>query len=437
VRARSALALVLLPALGATLVLACRASPPSARGTGPSSDGMSRGLPSGPAAHPGSGSRGSPASAYFEPAFLRTSLEYNRTQLAYGLNARAIRWAAYLTLLLTPLLTALGGRLARRMPGRENVRVLALSWIVLGIAFLVLFPISIASGFVTEHRYGLSNQSLPAWLADALKSFALSGLVTSLLTVLWFALRRRLPRTGWAVFAAAGVLAAAFSVLIAPILVDPLFYRFHPLADEGLRGDLVEMAKREGIRLDRVLVVEASAKTVRENAYFTGLGRTKRVVLYDNLLANASPAEVRQVFAHELGHWSRDHIVRGLVLWSVAIPVLSWLLWKLHGRLAGWERLGLDGPADPAGIPLVWLLFSVGFFLSEPLANVVSRRFESEADRVALELTDDPATFAESQRRMAVSNLSWVDPPPFVKWMFWTHPTTLERIRAAEEWRAS
>ena len=388
------------------------------------------GVPPAGAAHAGSA-----ASDYFDPRFLATSAEYNRTQVAYALNARALRWALYATLLLTPLVAAAASRLEQRWPGRPNRQAAIIAAGVMLLAFVVLLPISFAAGFLTEHRYGLSNQSAASWLGDATKSLLVSGTLMVGLTVLYFALRRRLPRTGWIVFAAVTAAAMVALVFVVPVVVDPLFHRFHPLEDAALRRDLVDMAARQGLHVDRALVMEASAKTVRENAYFTGLGRTKRVVLYDNLLAHASPAEVRQVVAHEVGHWSRGHIVRGMAMAAVAIPLAAWLLWTLHARLARFPGLHLRGPTDAAGVPLVWLLLSVGIFLSDPIHDAISRSFEREADLVSLELTRDPDTFIEGERRMAVNNLTWVDPPPVVRFLFWTHPTTLERIRMAEEWR--
>lgn len=373
-----------------------------------------------------------PAEAYFDAAFLRRSEDYNRAQLLFALNARAVRWAAYLTLLLTPAFGLLAARLARRLPGREGLRTFLLAWAVLLTAFVAVLPISFASSHWMEHRWGLSRQSAVGWIADAAKLFLLWGGVLSLLIGLTFVLRRRLPRMGWLVLAAVVVVAAGLATFAFPVVVDPLFNRFRPLEEGPLRRDLIAMAAREGIHLDEVLVMDASVRTVRENAYFTGLGRTKRVVLWDNLLANASPDEVRLTFAHELGHWSRGHVVRGLVLASLAIPVVCGLLWWAHGRLAQQPRLGLAGPADPGGIPLFLLLVSIGLFAVLPVENAVSRAFEREADRVALELTRDPAAFIESKRRSAVVNLSWVDPPGFWKWLFWSHPTTLERIRMAE-----
>ncbi|MFN2431597.1 MAG: M48 family metalloprotease [Gemmatimonadota bacterium] len=374
------------------------------------------------------------AAKYFDSAFLQRSEAYNRTKILFALNWRAIRWAAYLTLLLTPFLAGLAAASARRWPERENLRVFVLAWVVLGITFLATAPISFASGHLQEHRYGLSRQSAAGWVADALKVLAVNGAATSLLTVLWFALRRRASRRGWAVFATAAVVAGGLATLVYPLAVDPLFHDFRSLEDDDLRRDILELGRREGVRVERVLVMEASAKTVRENAYVTGLGRTARVVLYDTLLENAPRAELRSTVAHELGHWSRAHVGKGLVLWAAAAPFLCWLLWSLHGRLSRNRALRLDGPADPASIPLVLLLLSVLLAVSDPFALAISRAFEREADRVALQLTQDPGTFIEAKRRSAVQNLGWVDPPDLVKALFWTHPTTLERIRMAESW---
>jgi STE24 endopeptidase len=447
VKGRAAIALLLLSAAGTAFGLArgalAQGSSSAPQAAGPGSRHPQPGdldAPNAPAVASGgdvpTAHRGeAPASAYFDPRFLARSAEYNRTQVAYALNSRALRWALYATLLFSPFVARATARLERRWPGRPGLHAAVVSASVLLLAFLVLLPISFASGFLMEHRYGLSRQSAASWFGDVAKSLLLSGTLTCALTVLYFALRRRLPRGGWAAFAAVAVAAMAALVFVVPVVVDPLFYRFRPLADPVLRRDLVDMAAREGVRVDGALVMEASAKTVRENAYFTGLGATKRVVLYDNLLAHASPAEVRQVVAHELGHWSRGHIVRGMAIGAVAIPLAAWLLWTLHGRLARSPRLHLRGPADPAGVPLVWLLLSLGIFLTDPIHDAISRSFEREADRVSLELTRDPDTFIEGERRMAVNNLTWVDPPPVIRFLFWTHPTTLERIRMAEAWR--
>jgi STE24 endopeptidase len=438
VKARAALALLLLSAAGAVLALA---RGPAQSGTADTAlgPGSRRSLPSeaGAPTPRGAGRDRLPATAYFEPSFLARSSEYNRKQVGFALNARALRWALYATLFLSPFLARAVTALERRWPGRPNLQAAILSAAVLLLTFVALLPIAFTSGYLTEHRYGLSHQSAASWFGDAVKSLLVSGTLTCALTVLYFALRRRLPRSGWAVFAAVAVAAMVALVFVVPVVVDPLFYRFHPLEDSVLRRDLVEMAAREGIHVDRALVMEASAKTVRENAYFTGLGTTKRVVLYDNLLAHASPAEVRQVVAHELGHWSRDHILRGMAIAAVAIPLGAWLLWILHGRLARSSRLHLRDAADPAGVPLVWLILSLAIFVTQPIHYAISRAFEREADRVSLELTHDPDTFIEGERRMAVNNLSWVDPPPAIRFLFWTHPSTLERIRMAQDWRAA
>ncbi|MBA2566094.1 MAG: M48 family metallopeptidase [Gemmatimonadetes bacterium] len=376
------------------------------------------------------------AERYFDAEFLRRSEAYNRGKVVYALNARAIRWAAYAMLLLGPLLPAVSKRLTRRFTRSSATRVFFLAWVVLAVTFAAVLPVAFASGYLQEHRYELSHQSLGGWLGDAAKGLGIWGAAFSLLTVLYFQLRQRMPRAGWAALAGVAIVVVVAATFAYPLVVDPLFNRYRPLRDPELRKDLTEMARAEGILLDRILVMEASAKTVRENAYFTGLGRTKRVVLWDNLLENASPAEVRQVFAHELGHWSRGHIVRGLALSIAAIPLLCWFLWTAHGRLARVRRLGLEGPEDPLGIPLLWLLLSVSLFAADPVSNAISRAMEREADGVALELTGDAQTFIDYERRSSVVNLGWVDPPAVWKGLFWTHPTTLERIRMAEEWRS-
>jgi STE24 endopeptidase len=230
------------------------------------------------------------------------------------------------------------------------------------------------------------------------------------------------------------------------------------------------MAYRAGVPVNEILVMDASRQGKHTNAYFTGFGSTRRIVLYDTLLKplySVSPQsaagvigmagsplpnaptsaaalvvdhhrrvadEIDTILAHEMGHWHHDHIVKGIALAAlgayVGLFAASWLLRRAVGR----APFGLRSPADPAGVPLLLLLSVLGAWLAAPIENKVSRRFESQADMAALQLTDQPEAFIEAEKRLARDNITNVAPTPFSVWLFATHPTAVERIRMAEEW---
>jgi STE24 endopeptidase len=227
---------------------------------------------------------------------------------------------------------------------------------------------------------------------------------------------------------------AVAGATLAPVLIDPLFADFRPLGDPGLAREIVTMGERAGLDIERIRVVDASRRTRRLNAYVTGLGATRQVVLYDNLLERAPRDELLLVVAHELGHAGERHVRKGL-LW--AIPGIFAGAWLLAG-VAQWQAArdpSLAGPGDPAGLPLLWLAVSILLFLSSPIEGTISRRMEAEADWIALELSRDPDTFVQVTRRLARANLSPVTPPGWIVRWFYSHPPVLERIGMAEFWR--
>jgi len=224
-------------------------------------------------------------------------------------------------------------------------------------------------------------------------------------------------------------------VNLTPLLIAPLFNTFTRIEDEGLRRRVTELAGKAGIAVKDVFEMDASIRTKKHNAYFTGLGNTKRVVLYDTLIRDSSIDEVASVLAHEIGHWQRKHIWKGIALAGVGSAVLLFLLSKLLLVGANWSAFRFDSPVDVASLPLIMLFLTLANFVGSPVQSSISRHFERQADWTALVLTDNPGTFIESEKKLALRNLADVDPPPFLEWFFYSHPSPLRRIRMAEEYR--
>jgi STE24 endopeptidase len=215
------------------------------------------------------------------------------------------------------------------------------------------------------------------------------------------------------------------------VLVEPIFNKFTPMEPGPLRENLVALAQRDGVPVRDVLVADASRRTTALNAYVSGLGPTRRIVVYDTLLTEAPPEEVEAVVAHELGHAKDRDVLTGTLigaLGTAAAVIAVYLLGSWTGLL---RRVGADAVTDPRAIALLMALAAVAGLVAAAPQTLVSRRIEARADAHALALTDDPSTVESMERRLATKNLADVDPPRLEYLMFATHPSVVERIAAA------
>jgi len=219
---------------------------------------------------------------------------------------------------------------------------------------------------------------------------------------------------------------------LAPVVIDPLFITIRPLRDATLRERVLTLADRAGIAVEQVYEADASRRTKKGNAYFTGLGATKRIVLYDNLVARSDPAAVQLVVAHEMGHWKHAHIWQGVALSLAGMGMALWCAARVLAWAAERRAFHLTGPADVAGLPVFLLVCFVLSLVGLPIQNAISRHFERQADWASLELTQDPAAFVRAEVDLARSNLADLAPPRPVVWLLYTHPPVAERIRMAE-----
>jgi STE24 endopeptidase len=278
---------------------------------------------------------------------------------------------------------------------------------------------------------GLATQSWPDWAVDVAKAAGIGAVTAAVGGLLAMALIRRFPRRWWAPAALLVVAYGVVTIWLYPILIDPLFNRFERLPNGALRSEVLRLADRAGVDVGEVYRVDASRRTTAANAYVIGLGHSKRVVLYDNLINDFPPGEVRTVVAHELGHQKHDDLLRGLAWLAIVAPAGTFLVQSLSERFAGRERLGT--PVALPAIALAIALVSLGFGWA---SNVLSRRVEARADSFALQLTHDPGDFIRFQRRITVQNISDPDPPELLHLLFDTHPTTVERIGIGKAFEA-
>jgi Zn-dependent protease with chaperone function len=237
---------------------------------------------------------------------------------------------------------------------------------------------------------------------------------------------RRFGRRWWVPAAAVVVAFGAIVTYASPIVLDPLFNKFTPLPQGQLRSDVLDMARRAGVDVGQVYVMDASRRTTAANAYVTGLGRTKRVVIYDTLLKEFSPREVRQVVAHELGHVHYRDVPHGLLYLAIVAPLGMLAVARIGERLTPAGGLG-----TAAAVPAVALAIAVIAPAITTVSNQLSRDVEARADRYSMELTRDPRELIGFEKRIVVQNVSDPDPPGWVSVLLGTHPTAVQRIGQA------
>jgi Zn-dependent protease with chaperone function len=306
----------------------------------------------------------------------------------------------------------------------------------IGYALLTL-PLAYYEGYVRQHAYGLSTQSLSKWSVDWIKSVAVSSVGLALVIWIPYLLLRRSPRRWWLYAGLATAPVATFVLIISPIWVDPLFNDFGPMQDRALEARILALADRAGIPGSRVYQVEKSVDTRRVNAYVTGIGSTKRIVLWDTMLAKLNPNEILFVMAHEMGHFVLHHTLAIIVGATLVVTGSLYLVHRVAGTLLArfGGRFGFDRLSDIASFPLLLLLGTLVSLVTTPAVLAFSRYQEHEADRFALELTRNNYAGATTFVRLQQENLSVPRPGPIFKFWRGSHPSLGERVDFANRYR--
>ena len=307
-----------------------------------------------------------------------------------------------------------------------------------GLFFLILtllqtlvgIPTSLFDTFRIENRYGFNTTTPGMWLSDLLKSTLIAAILLSLMTAGGLAIVRFSPGYwwlwAWGFFAAVSV----FLMYLSPYLIEPLFNKFEPVKEEGLEEEIRLLMAKAGLQVSRVMQMDASRRSRHSNAYFTGIGRVKRIVLYDTLLKQMTHDEVLAVLAHEVGHWKKGHIRKRLVMTELLGLASCWLAYRLTewGGLPG--LLGIPHASFAAQLTIIAFLGAIIAFPITPLSSWLSRRHELEADRFATELTGTPEALASSLIKLSRENLSNLHPHPLYASFYYSHPPVVERVRS-------
>jgi STE24 endopeptidase len=359
-----------------------------------------------------------------------TALRYYRTGNVIWMVEQLLGFALPAVLLFSGFSARMRSAARRVAGGRFYPTLVAYLVLLSVLLFIIELPLSYYVGFLREHAYGLSSQTRAKWIGDQLKGLGV-GLVVGALT-LWvpYLLLARSPRRWWLWTGALSLPFFVLSLLVAPIWIAPLFNKFGPMQDKALEADVLALAHRAGVDGAHVFQVDKSVDTNKVNAYVTGVGRTKRIVLWDTLLSRLTHAQALFVVGHELGHYVLGHVWRTIWLSSGLVMLGLFGVHRTSGLLLGrfGARFGFDRLSDVASMPLLTLLLSLFSFVLTPPALALSRYHERQADRFGLELTRDCRAAATAFIALQQQNLAVPRPGRLYKIFRASHPPIGERV---------
>jgi STE24 endopeptidase len=375
------------------------------------------------------------AAAYFSPDEIARGRQYT-------FERRLIMWpreAVHLALLCALAFSAGGRQLIVRCRAAVGERPFPAFLLTAAVCFVLersaMFPFAMLGGWLHQRTWGLTDRAFGPWFLDWLKAGAVAGVTGAILAALLHGAMRLRPRTWWLPAAlGAGLFGFVFAFVL-PVVIAPLFNEFTPIGQTkyaDFEPAVREMAAKAGVEVGQVLVVDASRQSRHANAYFTGFGPTRRIVLYDTLLAAGSREEVESIIGHEIGHWMHDHIVQGISLGTAGALVAFFAMSVLLRRAGESGRFGFREAHEAGAWPMILLLAYLGTWIALPIENAVSRHFERQADEAGLDLAGRPEAFIEAERRMVRQNIGNPAPNPFSVWLFASHPPVVERIEAAQ-----
>lgn len=361
-------------------------------------------------------------------ADVRQAKQYNRVKLTLGVASGVLSFAVLLSVVVSGFSAELRTWVLA-FAGEYAAVVVFLAAIGI-IQSAITLPVGFISGYIVEHRYNLSNQTVGRWAWERLKGLLVAApLAVVVVLVLYFCLTTY--GDGW--WLPVGAVLAFFSIVLArlvPTFILPLFYTFTPIEEGSLKERIMMLCKEAGVRIDGIFTFNMSKNTKKANAGFTGIGKARRIILGDTLVREFSEDEIETVFAHELGHYTHKHIVTGIVVGILSTFAGLFIASKLHALSLAW--FGIASITDLAGLPLLGLWLSLYGLVTGPLGNILSRRHEREADTYAVRATRKKHAFISALRKLADTNLADPEPHPAVEFLFYSHPSVARRIALVE-----
>jgi STE24 endopeptidase len=326
---------------------------------------------------------------------------------------------------------------AERITGFKTLQVIAYALPYLVIAYVLSFPLNLYENFFREHQYGFATQSFLSWFREQLIGLGIAIVGATILLIVLYAVFRRAPRTWWIWGTLIAVIFSFLLVFIAPVFIEPLFNNYKPLTNPEIRDPILAMARANQIPVKQVFEVDASRQTTRVSANVSGVLGTTRIALNDNLLQQCTLPEIREVMAHEMGHYVLNHGAKLLTYFGIFTLIgfaLTRTLFDAAVRRWG-VKWSVRGIADPAGLPLLALIFGTLLFIATPFLNTVVRVTEGEADAFGINASREPDGMAKMALKLGAYRK--LDPTPLEEFIFFDHPSGRARIRMAMDWKAA
>lgn len=356
--------------------------------------------------------------------------KYNNTKLIWGL------FESFITLALLAFFIFLGinktlEHIVLSYIKNEYLGFLAYFAIIGLFSSLLFSPLSYYLEFYLEHKYSLSNQTVSTWLKEKVKELFVGVAIGIPVLLAFFYCLRNFHDNWWLIFATIMFLLSVVLSQIFPIVIFPIFYKSEELENGDLKNIVSDLCNKNGITVSNVFKFDMSKNTKKANAMFTGLGKTKRIYLADNLTDKFTLEEIETVFAHEIGHFKRKHIVYNIVVGTISSYLTLFLINYFYSNSLA--ALSLNNVAQIAAIPLFFFYMSLLSIITSPFSSWLSRTFEYQADEYAVLITNKYDSFVSALNKLAEQNLADMEPHWFVEWYFYSHPSIKNRIRYIEK----
>ncbi len=355
---------------------------------------------------------------------------YNNIKLVVGIGKAVVSFLLLFLFVWLGYSRELYGYLAEDI---SNQYLLFIAFVlIIGAAASIIFaPVNYYTGYYLEHKYNLSNQTFGKWLFENLKASVVSLVIGLPIMLAFYFVLNKFGDIWWLPFAVVMFFVSVVLSQIFPVVILPIFYKLTPIDNEELKSRIEKLAEKAGIKVENVYKFDMSKNTKKANAAFTGLGKTKRIILGDTLLENYSVDEIASVIAHELGHYKKKHIVKNILIGTASSFLTLFLIAFLYKISLNW--FGFTSITDIAALPVLALWSMLIGVIQTPLGNILSRKFEYEADEYAVKETGSPEIFINTLEKLTEQNLGDKEPHPFVEWFFYSHPSIKNRINAIKK----
>ncbi|MBK8550796.1 MAG: M48 family metallopeptidase [Ignavibacteria bacterium] len=356
--------------------------------------------------------------------------KYSKTHQILSLVSSVIFFAVLIILIFTGLSKEIES-IALGYTSNKYFALLIFLGIIGVFESIINFPLNFYAGFILEHKYNLSNQTLIKYFTERLKGFVLGLVIGIPVLFAFYYILSTFGENWWLIL---GIFMFVISVILgrlAPTLIMPLFYKFKPIENENIKNRILELCKKTGVKIQGIFTFDMSKNTKKANAAFTGMGKSRRIILGDTLMNNFSESEIETVFAHEVGHYTKRHILKMTAVSTLMTFAGLFITARLYeGSL---EYFGFTSVSEIAALPLLFLYLSLYGLITTPISNIQSRKYEWEADTFALQTTKDKSAFISAMEKLADQNLADKTPNRIIEYLFHSHPSLEKRIQFAKD----